>query len=387
MIVAGEASGDLHGSNLVLAARELVPELDFFGMGGQRLRAAGVDLAFDLEHMSLMGFTEIISKLGYAWSALKTLKAAMAETRPAGLVLIDYPDFNLSLAKTAKKLGVPVFYYISPQIWAWRTGRVRKMARLVDKLVVVFPFETEFYRRHGVEAVFAGHPLLDIMPPPKAKNEAKAHLGFDPDKPLLVLFPGSRRPLVRQLLPVLLQAAEKVRDRRPDLALAVAQADTLTRDFLASFLKDGPGGVEVLAGRPHSLQNAADVAVVASGTSTLETALMLTPMVVVYRTHPLTYHLARFMLKTKDVAMANLIAGRRVVPELLQNEVCPDRIAAELERILGEPEKKEEMTRGLRQVRGRLGEPGASRRAARLLLQTIGLDPGTRSETDKDEYL
>jgi len=372
MIVAGEASGDLHGANLVSEARKLDPALSFFGMGGRRLRSAGVELMVDLAHMSLMGITEIFSALGHVRSALKTLKEAMAQERPAALVLIDYPDFNLSLAKEARRLGIPVFYYICPQIWAWRTGRVKKMARLVDRLLVVFPFEVEFYRGHGLEAEFIGHPLLDVMALPRPKSEVKAELGFDPDRPLLVLLPGSRRPLVGKLLPPMLEAARLMRNKWPELNLAVAQAETLNSDFVASFIQDPALKVKIIAGRSHTLQNAADAVLAASGTATLETALMLTPMVVVYRTSFLTYVLGKSMLKTQHVSIVNLIAGRRIVPELLQNEVRPDKIGAELERILMDDGEKERMIEDLKAVRGALGQPGAGRRAAELLLQTVG---------------
>jgi len=373
MIVAGEASGDLHGANLAAEARRMAPDLSFFGMGGSRLKAAGVELMVDLTHMSLMGITEIFSALGHVRSALKTLKTAMARERPAALVLIDYPDFNLSLAKEARRLGIPVFYYICPQIWAWRTGRVKKMARLVDRLLVVFPFEVEFYRKYGLEAEFIGHPLLDVMAPPRPKAEVKAELGFDPDTPLLVLLPGSRRPLVGKLLPLMLEAARLILTKRPDLNLALAQAETLNADFIESFIQDPSLGIKVAAGRSHTLQNAADAVLAASGTATLETALMLTPMVVVYRTSLLTYLLGKSMLKTEHVSIVNLIAGRRIVPELLQNEVRPDKIAAELERILMDAGGRKKMIEDLEAVRGALGEPGAGRRAAEMLLQTIGL--------------
>jgi len=373
MIVAGEASGDLHGANLVSEACKLDSALSFFGMGGRRLRSAGVELMVDLAHMSLMGITEIFSALGHVRSALKILKAAMARERPAALVLIDYPDFNLSLAKEARRLGIPVFYYICPQIWAWRTGRVKKMARLVDRRLVVFPFEVEFYRGHGLEAEFIGHPLLDVMAPPRPKPEVKAELGFDPDRPLLVLLPGSRRPLVGKLLPPMLEAARLMRNKWPDLNLAVAQAETLSSDFVASFIQDPALKVKIIAGRSHALQNAADAVLAASGTATLETALMLTPMVVVYRTSFLTYVLGKSMLKTQHVSIVNLIAGRRIVPELLQNEVRPDKIGTELERILMDAGGRKKMIEDLEAVRGALGEPGAGRRAAEMLLQTIGL--------------
>ncbi len=371
MIVAGEASGDLHGANLVLAARELAPGLVFYGTGGRRLRSAGVDLLFDIEAMSLMGGTEVLSGLGQAWRTYRTLKKTLAQDRPDGLILIDYPELNLPLAKAARKAGVPVFYFVCPQIWAWRSWRVGKMGRRVDRRVVVFPFEVDFYRRHGLEADFVGHPLLDAMAPPRPKHQVKAELGLDPDRRVLLLMPGSRRHLVKQLLPIMVEAASGMQERYPGLTVALAQADTLSNDFLQPYI-DGAPDIKAVAGRSHSLQNAADAAIVASGTSTLETALMLTPMVVIYRMGFISALLASQLIKTEHVAMANLIAGREVVPELLQYKARPDRIIMELEKIFNDPGVKSRMIEGLAGVRAKLGGPGACRRAAELLLQTIG---------------
>jgi lipid-A-disaccharide synthase len=372
MIVAGEASGDLHGAHLVRAAQGLAPDLEFYGMGGPRLQAAGADLLFDLEHMSMMGVVEIFSRLGHALRTLSTLSERLRRDRPAGLVLIDYPDFNFRLARVAKAAGIPVFYYICPQIWAWRKGRIRLMAKYVDRRVVAFPFEVGYYQQHGLTADFVGHPLLDMMAPPRPRPQVKAELGFDPDQRLLLLMPGSRRPLVRQLLPLMLDAAARVREKHPDLAVAVARADTLSDEFLASFLADGPADIRVVAGQSHLLQNAADLVLVASGTSTLETALMQTPMVVVYRLHWFSYLLGRLLIETDHIAAANLVAAERVAPELVQDECRPDRMAEELLKILDDPRALMVMNMGLARIRRRLGEPGAAQRAARLLLETIG---------------
>ncbi|MFH1136758.1 MAG: lipid-A-disaccharide synthase [Pseudomonadota bacterium] len=373
MIVAGEASGDLHGANLVRAAQALAPGLDFYGVGGRNLGAAGVELLYGLDYMALMGLTEVISGLGRAWEVMSALKKSLRRDRPAALVLIDYPDFNLFLARTAKREGVPVFYYICPQIWAWRTGRIRKMARLTDRRVVVFPFEVDFYRKYGVTAEFVGHPLLDVMPAPRPKPLVKAELGFDPKKPLLLLLPGSRKQTARLLLPVMTACAGRLKKRFPALQLALAQADTLDRSFLDPFLVRGGLDVAVLPHRSHLLQNAADLALTVSGTSTLETALMRTPMVVLYRMNPLTFFLGRLLVKVDHVAMPNLIAGRRAAPELLQHDAVPDKITPLLEELLTDPGVGEEMARSWDLVRERLGGPGAGRRAAEILLAAAGL--------------
>lgn len=372
MIVAGEASGDLHGSNLVRSALSLDPDLKFYGLGGENLRNAGIDLLFDLEHQGLFGFLEIVSSLRSTIGIYRSLKASLTRDRPSAVVLIDYPDFNLRLAKSAKRLGIPVFYYISPQLWAWRQGRVKKIDRYVDRMAVVFPFEPDFYQRHGVEVSFVGHPLLDVMGPPRPKEEVKTELGFDPSQPLLGLLPGSRMSEIKAHLPLMLESAGRLKSGRPNgLSLAVAQADSLGSGKLTPFLELGPKDVKLVAGRTHDLQNAADVILTASGTATLETALMLTPMVVIYRLKLLSYQIFRRMVKIEHVAMANLIAGEEVVPELLQNDARPDNIVTELNRILDSPEDRRRMVEGLTLIRKKLGGPGASLRAARLLLETI----------------
>jgi len=375
MIVAGEASGDLHGARLVEAAMARRPDLDFYGLGGGRLAEAGVHLLFDLSHQQIIGFSEAVFKLRQVLSTLKALKTSMAEDRPAAVVLIDYPDFNFSLAKAAKRLGVPVFYYISPQLWAWRQGRVKKVRRFVDRMVVIFPFEKDFYLRHGIEADFVGHPLLDTLNPPRPRQTVKAELGFDPARPLLLLLPGSRRPEIRQHLAPMLEAAGLAAGRIPAMQVAVAAADTIEDDILAPFLAAGPPQVRVVRGRTHDLQNAADVALSASGTATLETALMLTPLVVMYRLKPLTFFLTQRLVSVEHVAMPNLIAGRRLVPELLQKETRPDRMAAEVLALFEDSEVYARTVEGLREVRERLGAPGASDRAAGLLVQTIEAGP------------
>lgn len=372
MIVAGEASGDLHGSNLVRSALSLDPDLKFYGLGGENLRNAGIDLLFDLEHQGLFGFLEIVSSLRSTIGIYRSLKASLTRDRPSAVVLIDYPDFNLRLAKSAKRLGIPVFYYISPQLWAWRQGRVKKVDRYVDRMAVVFPFEPDFYQRHGVEVSFVGHPLLDVMDPPRPKEEVKTELGFDPSQSLLGLLPGSRMSEIKAHLPLMLESARRLNAGRPNgVALAVAQADSLGSGELTPFLELGPKDVKLVAGHTHDLQNAADVILTASGTATLETALMLTPMVVIYRLKLLSYQIFRRMVKIEHVAMANLIAGEEVVPELLQNDARPDNIVTELNRILDSPEDRRRMVEGLTLIRKKLGGQGASLRAARLLLETI----------------
>lgn len=371
MIVAGEASGDLHGANLVRAVGSAAPDVSFFGLGGKKLEAAGVRLLFDLEHMSLMGITEVFSGVGKFLSIYRSLKEAMIRERPRALVLIDYPELNLALAKTAKAAGIPVFYYICPQVWAWRTWRVKKLGRFVDRRIVVFPFEVDFYKKHGLHADFLGHPLLDMMDAPRPRPEVRTELGLETDRPHLLLMPGSRAHLVKTLLPIMMKAVHLIRRDIPNLQVLLARADTLDSDLIGSLTKGHD--LKIISGKSHLLQNAADAVLVASGTSTLETALMVTPMVVIYKTTPLSYFLGRHLINTKVVSIPNLIAEKEVVPELLQYDVTPGKIAAHLRRILVAGREREEMISGLARVREKLGQAGAARRAAELLIDTIGV--------------
>ena len=371
MIIAGEASGDMHGAGLVEAVRRIAPEVQFYGTGGDGLRRAGIELLFDLEQMSMMGLTEVVAGLGAFWNLYRTLKKRIKQDRPAALVLIDYPELNLPLAKAAYKAGVPVFYFVCPQIWAWRKGRVKKIGRYASRRVIIFPFEKEFYKSHGYEADFVGHPLIDAMGPPRPKKEVKAELGFDPDRPLLLLMPGSRRHLVQLMLPIQLEAAALLRQDYPELQLVLARAENLSPDFIDNILVNPPDGLKKISGDSHKLQNAADLALVTSGTAAFETALMLTPMVVVYKTSALSYFLAKRLVKVQHISIANLIAGRRLIPELIQDQAAPPQIASALSGLLNNTGIKNEIIAGLENVREQLGPPGAFDRAARLLVETM----------------
>lgn len=371
LIVAGEASGDLFGSLLAAQARAQDPGLRFYGLGGPRMEAAGVELMFDLSGQQHVGLTEVISSLGDILATMKALEKSIVQRKPAAVVLIDYPGFNLRLARRAKLLGVPVFYYISPQLWAWRAGRARQVKKWVDRMVTVFPFEPEFYAAHGVEAEYVGHPLLDVLPEPRPKPGAKAALGLDPHRPLLLLQPGSRASEIRQVLPVMIEAAALVAQNVPGLSLALARAETIEDELLAPLLSTCPLEIQVFAGATHALQNAADVVLTASGTATLETALALTPMVVVYRVSWLTYHLARLLVNARYLAMPNILADRQIAPEFLQARMRPGPVAEAVTRLFRDEAARNLAIEGLDEVRRRLGGPSASGRAASLLLDMI----------------
>ncbi len=373
LLVAGEASGDLHGAAFVQALRQRRPQVEVYGIGGDYLRQAGMHVLVDTATVATMGLTEILGSAGRLFGAYRRVKRFLVEQRPDLLVLIDYPEFNLHLAKQAKRLGVPVFYYISPQIWAWRSGRVRKIAARVDRLAALFPFEAAFYERAGAKtpdgrplAVFIGHPLLDSVRPSRSRAETRALHGLDPEQPLLAILPGSRKGEVGRLLVPALGAADLL--RRQGWQAAVALAHTLSRDDLEQSLEGRPLDVPVVAGDTYDLVHAADAVLVASGTASLETALLGRPMVIMYRVSPLSYRIARRLVHVPHIGMPNLILERGVFPELIQDEVRPDTLAA---AVLGLGQREAEIGEALAEVRRRLGEPGAVGRAAALALELV----------------
>jgi len=374
LLVAGEASGDLRGAELVRALRELAPDVAVFGVGGEHLRAAGMEILVDAGELSTMGFTEVFARAGAILRSFRTIRAAIEGTggapRPDLVVLIDFPDFNLRLAKVAKRAGVPVLYYVSPQVWAWRRYRVRQLAERVDRLAVVFPFEEELYR--GLTRVdFVGHPALDTVRATRSGEETRALYRIDGPLPLVTLLPGSRAAEVEQLLPVMLRAVDILRS-----AVMVDVAVALAHERLRPLAEPLAGSVPLIAGDTYNLIAAADLVLCASGSATLETALLERPMVLMYRLAPVTYLLARLLVRVPFIGMPNLILGRRAVPELVQGEVTPFRIAAEARAILTEPGRAEAVRADLAQVRERLGAPGAARRAAAIALEMLAAAPG-----------
>jgi lipid-A-disaccharide synthase len=366
LLVAGEASGDLHGAGLVAALRRADPAVEVWGVGGERLRQAGMHILVDTASVATMGIVETFGTLGRLVSAYRRLKRFMIEERPALVVLIDYPEFNLFLAKRAKALGIAVFYYIAPQVWAWRRGRVRTIARRVDRLGVVFPFEPPLYNDGRHLAEFVGHPSLDTVRPTRSREETLARYHVDPTRRVLAVLPGSRKKEVRLLLPAALKAARQL-ERNGWQALIVL-AHTLTRDDLAPALGGTAPCVEVVEDDTYNVVHAADAVLVASGTATLETALLGRPMVIMYRVAPLTFALARLLVRVDHIGMPNIILGRSVFPELMQGDVTCDKLVAAIEDVTA---RRAEIGAALAELRGKLGEPGAAERAARLALELM----------------
>ena len=368
LLVAGEASGDVHGADLVSALKARQAQLDIFGVGGPALRAAGMQTLVDAAAIAGMGLFEAADKLAALVRTYRTLTRILRSHPPDLLVLIDFPEFNLRLAKVAKRANVPVFYYISPQVWAWRRKRVYTIAKRVDLLAAVFPFEPDFYRAHGCSVEFVGHPLVGRVRPTRSRAETLRRYQLDPARKTIVLLPGSRTQEVRYLLPPLL-GATAVLGERYQYMLAVAS--TLDRDQIETTVRSHSAAIRIVQGDTYNIAHAADLALVASGTATLEMALLERPMVIVYRLAPVTYALARLFVGVPFIGMPNLIAGRQVVPELIQSGVMPERIAAEAQRLLSDARAYSVAQDGLREVRTRLGEPGAATRAADLIFDLL----------------
>jgi lipid-A-disaccharide synthase len=364
LIVAGEASADLHAARALVELRALRPGVRAFGVGGPRLRDAGLEVVAPAEEISVMGLGEVLPRLPRILGILRRLGREAEARRPRAALLVDLPDFNLRLAKKLKKLGIPVVYYVSPQVWAWRQGRARKIAKLVDRMLCILPFEPRFYEGTGLAARFVGHPFAE-RPPPEAKERYRAALDLPASRTTVALVPGSRPSELRRIFPPMLEAAERIRAAHPDAQFVVPVAPTLPRDALLPYLGTHPGmDVRLVDGRTDEAVGASDAAIVKSGTATLESALMLRPMIVVYRVSWLTYLVGRLLVKIAHFALVNILAGRTIVPELMQGEASPERMASEIERLLADRAAREAQLDGLREVRASLGEPGAPRRVA-----------------------
>jgi lipid-A-disaccharide synthase len=390
LIVAGEASGDRHGARLVAEIRQMLPQAQFQGIGGEALASQGVKLLAQAEDLAVVGLTEVAGRLPAVIQALQAINRVLREERPALTILIDFPDFNFLVARLAKWRGVPVMYYISPQVWAWRRHRVRTIARYVDRMVVIFPFEEEFYRDRGVPVTFVGHPLKETLPELPRREILLKEWGLDPERLTLALLPGSRGSEIERHLPIMLAAARLIRQTLPAVQFLLPLASTAPRDLVEEIVEKDwgegargrrplpPGDVpspgpplKIIPGQAYQALAAAHLAVVASGTVTVEAALAGTPTVIIYRLAPLTFQVAKLLIRVDHIGMANLLAGEGLFPEIIQEDCTPERLAREVLRWVREPQRVARVRPGLARVVERLGPPGASRRAAQVALEVI----------------
>jgi lipid-A-disaccharide synthase len=370
MISCGEPSGDLYAGALAAEIKTIEPDASISGFGGDRLRQAGGSLVHHFSGLSVTGLTEAIRVLPRAWGIYRDLVRAARRERPDVFVAIDFPDFNFVVARAIHKLGIPVVYYISPQLWAWRRGRLKTMKQIVERVLVIFPFEAPFYEEAGVPVTFVGHPLIEMTGADQPRDTFMHAHGLDPAHPLVALFPGSRRNELRTILPDLVRASGLIAARVPDAQFVIARAPHLADEVFAPLAR-WPANATPPAVVEHAADTvlaSADVAIVASGTATVQAAIHGCPMVVVYRLAPLTYRLGKPFVHVDTYAMANLVAGRRVVPELIQESFTAEAAAAEALRVLTDPAHAARVRADLADVRARLGAPGASRRAAQQVV-------------------
>ncbi len=362
MIIAGEASGDLHGSKLVTAMRERNKALFFCGIGGQALKAAGVRVLVDASELSVVGITEAFSKIPSLLKGIAVAKKTLKRLHPDLLILIDFPDFNLNVAAFAKKLEIPVLFYISPQIWAWRSGRVKKIGKLVDHVAVILPFEENFYRKHEIPVTFVGHPLLDTNL--DYRKEVFEKPGND--IPVIGLLPGSRDREIARHLPIMLGAAQILLKRIKNVKFIVSLAPDVKRKTVEEIVNKhkGDADLEIVSAHVRKIFEKSRFVIAASGTVTLESAIYGTPMVIIYKVSPISYWLGRAMIHVKHIGLVNLISGKRIVPELLQDQASPARIADTVFNMLSDAPGLEKLRLELLQVKHALGGPGASERVA-----------------------
>ena len=369
---AGEASGDLHGAALAATLRRQRPDIELAGMGGDAMLASGVDVRWHIRDNSVMGFWEVITHLPALFRLKADITNAMAAEKPDALVIIDYPDFNSRLAKAAQKLGIPVLSFISPAAWAWRPGRAKKTAAIVNQVAAIFPFEYDIYRDAGADTVFVGHPLLDVVRPSERPAAAlRKELNIEAKTPVLLLLPGSRRQEIAHQLELMLTAAAILQRQIPDLSVLLLQASTIDKAELEPSIKrifPKTKLVQAQGTAIYDMMKMSDVAIATSGTVTLEAALCGLPTVIVYRTSPLTAWIALRLLRIAHIGLPNIVANKRIFPELLQEKVTPENMAHEAAALL-EPKRREAVLADLLIVREKLGEPGAVGRVAQLAIQ------------------
>ncbi len=371
MIIAGEASGDQHSARLVEAVHEIDPTVEFFGIGGECMRKAGVEILVDSAEMAVVGLVEIWAHRKVIFGALNKMREILKTDPPDLLFLTDYPEFNLRLAKTAKQLGIKVLFYISPQIWAWRQWRVKKIRKLVDMMAVIFPFELDFYHRHNVPVRFVGHPLAEEVHASAEREHLCAEFGLDAQQPVVGLFPGSRQSEVKRLMPIIVETAKQLKQQNPQIQFLLPIASTLKREIFSPYVDAETPAITLLENRSYDIMAACDAIVTVSGTVTLEIALIGTPMVIINRISALSYFIAKRMVKVDHIGLCNIVAGRRIVPELIQYDARPEKIADEIIRMLNQPDYNQSTRDELQKVRAKLSSEGEVSNLAELTIKLL----------------
>ena len=368
LISAGEASGDIHAAAVTAALKRIDGSTEVFGMGGDELRAAGGEVLFDIKDHGVMGFVEVIKKLPDLFKLRSDFAKVMDERKPDCLVVVDYPGFNMKLAKLAHDKGIPVVSYIAPSAWAWNKGRAKNVAKIVDKVACIFPFEYDVYKEAGAPVEFVGHPLLDIVHPSMERAEAEAWAGKEAGRPLVLLMPGSRLMEIEKMLPNLLEGAKLLQKQLPQVQFAMPRAGTIPLELLQSKIKASGLDIKITEGHNYDLFSVADLALATSGTVTLEAALCGLPSVIVYRTSALNAFIARMVINIPNIGLPNIVAGRQILPELLQEDFTPAKVASTAMELLA-PESRPQLEADLAYMKARLGEPGAVDRVAQLILR------------------
>ena len=371
LIIAGEASGDLHGAKLVQALLDAYPKARFTGMGGGRMRDAGVNTLFGIERMGAVGFVEIFSDFGHYFGVYRALVKEIASLKYTAVILIDSPTLNLRLAKHSRKHSCPVYYFISPQVWAWRKGRIEDIRKSVHKMFVILPFEEKMYQEAGVDAEFLGHPFIDVVHPTRTRGDSLEKFALDSRKKIVGLLPGSRMNEITSLLDEILLAAEKIKKEMGECQFLLPVADTIDPVLIQQKLGSNPLGIKILTGETYNVMNTCDALIIASGSATLEAGIIGCPMVIIYKLNPLTYWLALMLINTPYYGLVNIVAGERVVPELIQSKANAENIAAEILKLLKNPEYSQEVRARLLLVRKNLGRPGVMKAVAASMMDSL----------------
>lgn len=370
MILAGEPSGDIHGGHLCRELKNISPGIQLFGMGGPKMEEAGFEVVHRIGDTGVVGFWEVYKELGKYWKIFKKMVAVMEERRPDAVILIDYPGFNIRFARKAHQLGIKVYYYISPQLWAWGQWRIKKIRRYVDKMLVIFPFEKEFYNSHGIEAEFIGHPLIGTLNLDLSKEECQKHLGIT-SSPVIGLLPGSRRGEIEKILPILIETAKILQEKIPEAKFILPIASIELRPLIEDQLKQTSVKIRTREGSGKEIIVASDLLILASGTVTLEASVYLTPMIIVYKISFFSWLMGKILIKIPFIGLVNIVRGQKIIPEFIQYQARPEAVAQAGLEILTQPEIRKRMIGELKIVRDKLGRPGAATRAAAVITNSL----------------